>query len=119
MFLNTSTMGLKMGACLEDCRLVYWTFAIFIMVINWLNSSGRIGNILVNYRVVDIAQKPLAQGLALMFVSLFALIPGPILFGAIMDATCLVWSETCSRRGYCQLYDQERFRYWVNSTASG
>lgn len=52
-------------------------------------------------------------------ISLFALIPGPILFGRIIDSTCTIWSEKCGERGNCQLYDQDLFRYYVNFTAVG
>lgn len=40
------------------------------------------------------------------------------MFGRIIDSTCLVWTEQCSgRRGNCQLYDQRKFRYYINLTA--
>lgn len=52
-----------------------------------------------------------------MLVSLFALIPGPIIYGWIIDSTCLVWTEECGQRGTCQLYDQRNFRYYVNISA--
>ncbi|XP_055920928.1 solute carrier organic anion transporter family member 74D [Eupeodes corollae] len=105
------------GACLKGCETAFWTFAFAAMTINWFASSGRIGNILVNYRAVSAEDKAFAQGLGLMLISLFALIPGPIIFGRIIDSTCLVWTKQCGQNGNCQLYDQERFRYMVNLSA--
>lgn len=52
-----------------------------------------------------------------MLVSLFAYTPGPILFGYIIDDTCLVWNYKCGERGHCQLYDSERFRDNTNLAA--
>lgn len=52
-----------------------------------------------------------------MLISLCALIPGPILYGRIIDSTCLVWTEECGKQGTCQLYDQKNFRYYINITA--
>lgn len=52
-------------------------------------------------------------------VSLFALIPGPIIFGRIIDSTCLVWSYKCGERGNCQLYDPLMFRYLLHMTSAG
>lgn len=49
-----------------------------------------------------------------MMVSLLALIPGPIIYGIVIDATCTVWNNQCGVRGNCQLYDQAKFRYYVN-----
>lgn len=65
-------------------------------------------------RVVEPRDKSFSQGLLLMLMSLFALIPGPILFGRVIDQTCLVWGSKCGRQGNCQLYDQTLFRYYVN-----
>lgn len=106
------------GACIKGCAFGFYAFSIVSSVVNCLGASGRIGNLLVNYRCVSNKDKSVTQGLILMLVSLFALIPGPIMFGRIIDQTCLVWTEQCSgRRGNCQLYDQRLFRYYINLTA--
>lgn len=52
-----------------------------------------------------------------MLISMFALIPGPILYGYIIDSTCLKWNYRCGSRGNCQLYNQANFRYYLNLTA--
>lgn len=36
---------------------------------------------------------------------LFGSIPGPIIFGAIFDASCLKWQGECGHRGNCWVYD--------------
>lgn len=70
------------------------------------------------FRCVSTKDKSFTQGLILMLISLFALIPGPIIYGRIIDSTCLVWTETCGgKRGNCQLYDQKLFRYFINFSA--
>lgn len=102
------------GPCVEGCdKSVLW-FSIVALIINWLGSSGKIGNMLVNYRAVTKEDKSFAQGLTLMMLSLFALIPGPIIFGRLIDNTCLIWNYKCGSRGNCQLYDQKTFRYVFN-----
>lgn len=106
------------GACLKGCAAGFYAFTLISSIINCFGTSGRIGNVLVNFRCVSVKDKSVAQGLILMLVSLFALIPGPILFGRIIDETCIVWTEQCSgRKGNCQLYDQKLFRYYVNLSA--
>jgi len=109
-----SNLVLEPGVCLKGCNTAFLTFSITSLLINWIGCSGRIGTILVNYRAVSTEDKSFAQGLALMMLSLFALIPGPIIFGRIIDATCLVWTETCNGIGNCQLHDQTKFRFSVN-----
>lgn len=72
------------------------------------------------HRAVSDADKALAQGFSLWMVSLLAFIPGPIIYGYIIDSTCLVWNkDACSAdgRGNCQLYDQTAFRWWINMVA--
>uniref|UniRef100_A0A182J4Z2 Solute carrier organic anion transporter family member n=1 Tax=Anopheles atroparvus TaxID=41427 RepID=A0A182J4Z2_ANOAO len=105
------------GACLKGCAIGFYLFSIISSIINCLGASGRIGNLLVNYRCVSKQDKSFTQGLILMMISLFALIPGPIIYGRIIDSTCLVWTEECGKRGNCQLYDQKLFRYYINITA--
>lgn len=61
--------------------------------------------------------KSMSQGLALMLISLFALIPGPIIYGYIIDSSCSIWNYKCGNRGNCQLYNTTQFRYNVNLTA--
>lgn len=53
-------------------------------------------------------------------LSLLAFIPGPIIYGYIIDSTCLEWStDACGAggRGNCQRYDQTAFRWWINGVA--
>ncbi|XP_055550083.1 solute carrier organic anion transporter family member 74D [Wyeomyia smithii] len=107
------------GACLKGCAFGFYLFSIISSIINCFGASGRIGNLLVNYRCVAKEDKSFTQGLILMMISLFALIPGPIIYGRIIDSTCLVWTEECGTRGNCQLYDQRLFRYYINFTALG
>ena len=35
-------------------------------------------------------------------------IPGPLLFGSILDNVCLVWQEKCDEDGSCWIYDSRR-----------
>ncbi|XP_058446034.1 solute carrier organic anion transporter family member 74D [Malaya genurostris] len=113
------TAKLIPGACLKGCAMGFYLFSIISSIINCFGASGRIGNLLVNYRCVAKEDKSFTQGLILMMISLFALIPGPIIYGRIIDSTCLVWTEECGSRGNCQLYDQRLFRYYINLTALG
>ena len=106
------------GPCKQNCFKPFVWFFLVSTVTNILGCSGRIGNVLLNYRCVDIKDKSMAQGIALLMVSLFALIPGPIIFGAIMDSTCMIWDMSCQNKGNCWFYHRDNFRYYVNLTAA-
>lgn len=109
----------RAGPCTNDCNRPYLFFTVLSCVVHSLACSGRIGNVLVNYRSVDKRDKSFAQGVTLMFISLFGLIPGPIIYGAIIDSTCIIWEESCGTRGNCWFHHQENFRYFVNISAAG
>ncbi|XP_033248928.1 uncharacterized protein LOC117188747 [Drosophila miranda] len=66
---------IRPGICMQGCNWSFWVFSITSMIVNWFGSSCRVGNVLVNYRVVESGDKSFAQGLALMMISMFALIP--------------------------------------------
>ncbi|CAI8032335.1 Solute carrier organic anion transporter family member 4A1 [Geodia barretti] len=65
----------------------------------------QIPNVLVTIRCVAEDQRTLAIGTQSFFWRLLGSIPGPILFGAIFDSTCLFWQHECGRRGNCWVYN--------------
>ena len=41
-------------------------------------------------------------------------IPGPIIFGTMIDASCALWQEDCSqKKGSCWIYDNEWLSYRI------
>lgn len=117
-YLTTNILDIvKAGACKNDCKKPYLILTIIMCLIQLLTCSGKIGNVLVNYRSVEDRDKAFAQGITLMLISLLALIPGPIIYGALIDSTCLVWDEACGMKGNCWVYDPDKFRNYINSTA--
>ncbi|XP_073992064.1 organic anion transporting polypeptide 33Ea isoform X2 [Rhodnius prolixus] len=106
------------GPCDTPCGYHFYYFIMLSCLMQLLGSSGKIGNILVNYRAVSRVDKSFAQGLALLLVSLFAFIPGPVLFGGIIDSTCLIWDDNCGKRGNCWFYDKTSFRITMNTYAA-
>uniref|UniRef100_A0A8D8R1L5 Solute carrier organic anion transporter family member n=1 Tax=Cacopsylla melanoneura TaxID=428564 RepID=A0A8D8R1L5_9HEMI len=103
------------GTCASQCGHSFMLWIGIMCVLHALTSSGKIGNILVNYRAVSPEEKSFAQGMSLLMVSLFAFIPGPILFGMIIDSTCMIWDNSCGTKGNCKLYDKENFRFKINA----
>lgn len=65
------------------------------------------------FRCVEKRDKALALGFG-MFLYSISSIPGPIIFGGIIDSTCLSWNFKNGRRGNCQLYDPVLFRYYLH-----
>ncbi|XP_065345657.1 solute carrier organic anion transporter family member 74D-like [Cloeon dipterum] len=106
------------GTCIPECPNMFLWFLIGTYIMHMIGSSGKVGNILVNFRCVDPIDKAFAQGLALVVISLFAFIPGPIIFGALIDASCLIWDQSCGKKGNCALYQRSFYRYYMNVGAA-
>lgn len=63
-------------------------------------------------RSVNEEERSFALGMQFVIFRLFGYIPAPILFGNLIDSTCLFWKSTCGETGgRCLLYDIEQFRY--------
>ncbi|CAG2114152.1 unnamed protein product [Medioppia subpectinata] len=63
-----------------------------------------------NSRMVDKEDKSFAIGLMTAFMTCFAFIPYPLVYGAVADASCLIWESKCGHRGNCWAYDTYKFR---------
>ncbi|XP_032662580.1 solute carrier organic anion transporter family member 74D-like [Odontomachus brunneus] len=106
------------GSCPVDCMHKFYIFLAVVCLLKFSGATGRASNFLVSVRCVDEKDKTVAMGFGLTIMSLFAFIPSPILFGFILDKTCLVWGKTCSGTGNCWLYNGETLRYLLNFTAA-
>ncbi|XP_067665011.1 solute carrier organic anion transporter family member 2B1-like [Haliotis asinina] len=60
---------------------------------------------LVLIRSVAEKDKSMAVGLYSFSVSVLVYLPAPIVYGKIIDTTCIVWNNACGKRGSCALYD--------------
>jgi organic anion transporter 3A len=69
--------------------------------------------LMVVLRSVAEEEKAFALGIQFVIFRLFGYIPSPILFGHVIDSTCLLWKSTCDGEagGRCLMYDIEAFRF--------
>lgn len=56
--------------------------------------------------------KAMAMGIIQFAIGLFGNVPCPIIYGAVIDSTCLVWETICGKQGACSLYDANAFRHF-------
>ncbi len=45
------------------------------------------------------------MGMQYVFIKTLALIPGPIIFGHLLDLCCRLWQDICGQQGRCFVYD--------------
>ena len=41
------------------------------------------------------------------------MVPGPIVFGALVDRACLLWEDECDGSRNCWLYDNSQLTYYL------
>ncbi|KAK7492361.1 hypothetical protein BaRGS_00016458 [Batillaria attramentaria] len=70
-------------------------------------------------RSVESTDKSLAVGLLTFFQTIAGTIPGPIIFGKIIDEACLLWSGGAESTGACLLYDTVLLRVSVMGAVVG
>ncbi|CAG2173397.1 unnamed protein product [Oppiella nova] len=92
-------------------------YLIMMTVAGIVSSTARTGNSLLTLRALDPKDKSFAMGVMGTFMAIFAFIPYPLIFGAVVDSTCLVWESKCGKTGNCWIYDQDKFRYYLHGTA--
>nr|XP_039249919.1 solute carrier organic anion transporter family member 2A1-like isoform X1 [Styela clava]XP_039249920.1 solute carrier organic anion transporter family member 2A1-like isoform X1 [Styela clava] len=62
-------------------------------------------------RSVQPKDKAFGIGIYLLFTRLLAWIPGPLVYGALIDSACLYWGrKPCTDKAYCKVYDNESYR---------
>ncbi|XP_031636084.1 solute carrier organic anion transporter family member 74D-like [Contarinia nasturtii] len=106
------------GACIGDCNFDFYAYTLISLLSGFFLITGFMSTILVGLRSVEPRDKALGQGFSLFITSLFALIPAPIIFGRIIDSTCLIWNHKCGRQGNCLLYDSIKFRYYIHTASA-
>uniref|UniRef100_A0A1L8DDZ5 Solute carrier organic anion transporter family member n=2 Tax=Nyssomyia neivai TaxID=330878 RepID=A0A1L8DDZ5_9DIPT len=106
------------GACPVDCKREFHMFLIVMCLLKFLGSTGMATNFLICIRCIDEKDKTISLGISFTITSLFSFIPSPIIFGMIMDSTCILWGKTCTGTGNCWRYDGPSLRYFLNSVTS-
>ncbi|XP_052576380.1 solute carrier organic anion transporter family member 1A5-like isoform X2 [Peromyscus californicus insignis] len=119
VFQNCSCIGSSgnssavLGLCKKgpDCTIMLQYFFILVLISSLIYSLAAIPGYMVLLRCVKSEEKSLGIGLHAFCTRVFAGIPAPIYFGALIDRTCLHWGTLkCGEPGACRMYDTNNFR---------
>lgn len=100
----------KSGYCHYSCS----SFTIYLIVLGLMRTliaTKKVSRMLIILRCLDEKDKSLGIAFHTMMESLFAYIPCPIIYGALLDAACIMWGTNCGQRANCWLYDSDYLRY--------
>ncbi|XP_061179184.1 solute carrier organic anion transporter family member 4A1-like isoform X1 [Saccostrea echinata] len=111
---DTSTMPSYMavtGKCESSCSMLPLFMAIFflIMFFTFVISMPALSATL---RCVPQHESSFALGIQWIIARCLGSIPGPILFGKMIDLTCLLWQSKCDdNEGSCFFYNNKNMSY--------
>ncbi|XP_046382787.1 solute carrier organic anion transporter family member 4A1 isoform X2 [Ischnura elegans] len=95
--------------CHTSCN-IFWPFIVlvfFVMVFTFLSTMPALSATL---RCVKSSQRSFALGFQWLIVRILGTIPAPLLFGAFIDSSCLLWQKItdcneATQHGACRKYD--------------
>ncbi|XP_022104544.1 solute carrier organic anion transporter family member 4A1-like [Acanthaster planci] len=102
-----SSLKVSQGQCPVDCGIVLPLFLIGYFISMFFNFMPGIPATNTCLRCVPDTQRSFALGVQWLFARLLGSVPGPILFGNVLDTSCLLWQDDCGSRGACWLYDRQ------------
>lgn len=129
------------GFCDGNCQNFIYFIILFSFLV-FIHSTSEVGSMLLIMRCTDpkgmhsippyrrlynsqnqsaisdesllfsFTDKAMAMGIIQFAISLFGNVPCPIIYGAVIDSTCLIWETICDKQGACSLYDPDAFRHF-------
>lgn len=99
------------GHCDSTCKSYIAFIALFSFLV-FMHSTSEVGSMLLIMRCTDPKDKAMAMGIIQFAIGLFGNVPCPIIYGAVIDSTCLVWDTICGKQGACKQYDKDAFRHF-------
>ena len=99
------------GFCPSRCSAMLYAVLGLLGLASLVTSAARVPNFICFMRSVEVRDKAASMALGFGLISLFALLPAPLVYGALIDSACAVWAERCGKRGNCLVYDADKLRH--------
>ncbi|XP_077447862.1 solute carrier organic anion transporter family member 2B1 isoform X4 [Stigmatopora argus] len=99
------------GTCGGGCGRLLLPFAIALAATCFTSSLSQTPSFVMILRTVSARDKSLAVGIQYMLFRVLAFMPCPVLYGLVIDSTCVHWDHKCGKQTSCLYYDLDRFRH--------
>ncbi|XP_072175384.1 solute carrier organic anion transporter family member 4A1-like [Diadema setosum] len=96
------------GRCATDCPLRAPFFALLFLMITF-TFLATVPMITGTLRVVSRSQRTYALGVQSLMFRMLGSVPGPVVFGALIDKSCLLWQYGQDGSRKCWTYNNELF----------
>ena len=121
-FYNSTTSYFDNGLCPTDSscttRLVVSYLCIFLLM--FANALTFLPFLKAAIGCIDSEEmNAIGLGIKQFFMNAFGTIPGPILFGSVIDMTCMYWHEDMNDQSVCKLYNNKKFAFGFGALGVG
>uniref|UniRef100_A0A1A8G446 Solute carrier organic anion transporter family member n=1 Tax=Nothobranchius korthausae TaxID=1143690 RepID=A0A1A8G446_9TELE len=99
------------GTCGSSCGHLLWPFVVLLGLTSFIAAFSKTPSYMLILRTVDPKDKSFAVGVQYMLFRVLAFLPGPVLYGAVIDTTCILWGKKCGKQTSCHYYDLDTFRH--------
>ncbi|XP_063820142.1 solute carrier organic anion transporter family member 4C1 [Pseudophryne corroboree] len=99
------------GKCKSSCKnLILFMGFFFLVVVTTFMTATPITMAII--RCVPDKQRSFALGVQWTLIRLLGSVPGPIVFGVVIDSSCILWNvNECGSKGACWTYDNSSISY--------
>uniref|UniRef100_A0A3P8S6F5 Solute carrier organic anion transporter family member n=1 Tax=Amphiprion percula TaxID=161767 RepID=A0A3P8S6F5_AMPPE len=98
------------GTCGSGCSHLLKPFMVLLALTSFIAAFSQTPSYMMILRSVPPEDKSLAVGVQYMLFRVLAFMPGPVLYGSVIDTTCILWGRKCGKTTSCQYYNLDRFR---------
>ncbi|XP_060911680.1 solute carrier organic anion transporter family member 2B1 [Labrus mixtus] len=98
------------GTCGSGCSHLLLPFMVLIGLTAFVASFSQTPSYMMILRTVPAEDKSFAVGVQYMLFRVLAFMPGPVLYGSVIDTTCLLWGKKCGKQTYCLYFNLDSFR---------
>ncbi|CAD6187532.1 unnamed protein product [Caenorhabditis auriculariae] len=99
------------GLIHPTCDIFFAYFAVMFIGLFFGNLFFMVTMMIVLRSVYD-DQKVIALSFASCATNLLGFIPAPIIYGSVIDLSCILWNSRCpGDKGNCVLYDNNKLRF--------
>ncbi|KAJ8412451.1 hypothetical protein AAFF_G00127870 [Aldrovandia affinis] len=98
------------GTCGSRCSHLFIPFLILSTVTCFVASVSKTPSFMMILRTVKPEDKSFALGVQYMLFRVLAFMPGPVIYGSVIDTTCILWGKKCEKNTSCHYYNLDLFR---------
>ncbi|XP_077360957.1 solute carrier organic anion transporter family member 2B1 isoform X2 [Festucalex cinctus] len=97
--------------CGSGCGHLLLPFVVLMAATCLTASLCQTPSFVLILRTVTARDKSLAVGIQYMLFRVLAFMPCPVVYGSVIDSTCVLWDRKCGKQTSCLYYDLDRFRH--------